>query len=55
MVENGIEGLFIRFNPNTGSNSDTEEAPNKVTVQTQGGGHSNSWMKAELAWLRRFL
>jgi hypothetical protein len=48
MVENGSEDLFIGFNRNTGINSGTQEAPNKVTVQSQGGGSSNSLLLAEL-------
>jgi hypothetical protein len=48
-VENGYKDLFIGFNRQTGINNGTQEAANKVTIQTQASGYSPSSLVAELA------
>jgi hypothetical protein len=49
-IENGQVDLFIGFNRKTGINSGTQEASNKVTVQSQNGdgGYGKSKLLAEL-------
>lgn len=47
-IENGSVDYYIGFNRATGINSDVVEAKNKVTIQKQGQGYSNSKLIAKL-------